>query len=963
MANTLQIKRGSGTPGSLAAGELGVDVSAKKLYSSDGSSVFQIGSAGAPGVVSLTADGAITAGDTVSLTDEGKVKRTRTDGYGSVDANVDNYYTFQDLDHSSSFAVAYDARRDLAVIGYRDPDNSGYYTTQVLRVTSGGTEFSFGKPTVVYSGSARDSSMVYCEGEGRFLLVYQDASDSDKGKAQILDVAAFGKDDHDAATHEYRVVGQSEVNAFTSGGDCLDPAVAWDVGLQRIVVAYSDATDGYLQIGQIVSSSLPSHYPSFGTRIKIHDAAPLNRCSIATNGSGKGLIFFADEGNSNYGSIYPFNIDEASDLTPTAGSLATMVSYAVATAKDDGAGENILYDPHRNQFYFAFFKNSDKELYIGSVTLDDWDTNKATVIKGSSAASNWGQSATGHGATLLRNPLDCTYMVAWGENSGTDGRIGQLFPGYRQNTDENNDEEHVISNIRMAYLNGFYHEKSHRTILFSASGDSKDHLAVHSVRATESNADQFFGIAQADISTGTAGNIIPYGSIDEVNGGLSAICGPTCRFGNRFDAEEFAGGSAVYDSTNDAVVIFYQDSGNSNYGTAVVGKVDPINNTISFGTPVAFNSSTTSFTANSSVYDPDAGRVVAFYTVSNKGYAIVGNVSNNTISFGTAVQFNGTDNVYEPSTAYDTNTDRIGVFYSNNNASLDGAVATVTAGTNAISFGSATAFYNPSADASLVHNAVFMNSHNKIFVNYGDPDNSNRGTGIVATITGGTTNSVAFGTAANYNTNGPDHANNSIAVWDSTNNKLCIFFENEADSDRASLVVATVSGTTISYGSILDYDLARTANASEYKGSFDSDTGNILFMCRHTNQEVNQYPGYQQTAFVARVSGTSAIVSRQISGTTGYHYANLVYDSTSKRHVEFGKLTNTEWGTGKTSAFDPSYAKVWQVGFIPGEDHYVQGSGAIIAADKHQSNLKSTLIKAGVGLSKTKILLKGAKYG
>ena len=215
MANTLQIKRGSGTPGSLAAGELGVDVSAKKLYSSDGSSVFQIGSAGAPGVVSLTADGAITAGDTVSLTDEGKVKRTRTDGYGSVDANVDNYYTFQDLDHTSSFAVAYDSRRDLAVIGYKDPDNSSYYTTQVLRITAGGTEFSFGKPTVIHSANTQDSSMVYCEGEGRFLIVYQDNADSDKGKAQILDVVAFGKDDHDAATHEYRVVGQSDVN--TSG--------------------------------------------------------------------------------------------------------------------------------------------------------------------------------------------------------------------------------------------------------------------------------------------------------------------------------------------------------------------------------------------------------------------------------------------------------------------------------------------------------------------------------------------------------------------------------------------------------------------------------------------------------------------------------------------------------------------------------------------------------------------------
>ena len=958
MANTLQIKRGSGTPSSLAAGELGVDTSAKKLYSSDGSSVFQIGSAGAPGVLSLTADGNITAGDTVSLTDEGKVKRTRTDGYGSVDTNVDNYSIIWDGLSDASFA--YDKIRNILVFVFRDDSNSEYLTAVVYTMQKG-NKFSESKKFVLKSEAMGTHTMstVYCEGPGKFVTCFKRDAD---GSPHLIafDVVAHGKDDWEAEVHQ--LVGASsgdilEVHNVT----CNYVSLAWDVGLQRLVVAYQSESpqDGYIAIAKFLGTAASDL--AVGTPLKWKDSGPSNAIGLATNGFGKGVMFYKDENTSSYGYFMPFSIDPASDMTPTVGTATSFLSAAITTDAEN-RHSNTLYDPNRNQFYYAYCLNSNGEVNVASVTLDDFDTANSHVIKGNSSASNWGSGASGEKPLIIYNPLDGSQLTVWGE--GTLGKMGQQVPGFRQNTNDISDEEHTISNVLIRWIGGFYNEKSHRTWLLGYDS-ANSQMTIHNVRGTESNADQFFGIAQADISSGTAGNIIPYGSIDEVNGGLSAICGPTCRFGNRFDAEEFASGSAVYDSTNDAVVIFYQDSGNSNYGTAVVGKIDPVNNTISFGTPVAFNSSSTDFTANSSVYDPDAGRVVAFYTVSNKGYAIVGNVSNNTISFGTAVQFNGTDNVYDPCTAYDTNTDRIGVFYSNNNASLDGAVATVTAGTNAISFGSATTFYDPSASAGIVHNAVFMDSHNKIFVNYADPDNSKRGTGIVATITGGTTNSVAFGTASNYSTDGPDHSKNSIAVWDSTNNKLCIFFENEADSDRASLVVATVSGTTISYGSILDYDLARTASAAEYKGSFDPDTGNILFMCRHTNQEVIRYPAYQQVAFVARVSGTAstATVSRQISGTTGYHYANLVYDSTSKRHVEFGKLTNTEWGTGKTSAFDPSYAKVWQVGFIPGEDHYVQGSGAIIAADKHQSNLKSTLIKAGVGLSKTKILLKGAKYG
>ena len=48
--------------------------------------------------------------------------------------------------------------------------------------------------------------------------------------------------------------------------------------------------------------------------------------------------------------------------------------------------------------------------------------------------------------------------------------------------------------------------------------------------------------------------------------------------------------AATFDSTNNKVVIAYQDDGNSNYGTAVVGTVS--GTSITFGTPVVFESAT-----------------------------------------------------------------------------------------------------------------------------------------------------------------------------------------------------------------------------------------------------------------------------------------------------------------------------------------------------------------------------------
>ena len=97
--------------------------------------------------------------------------------------------------------------------------------------------------------------------------------------------------------------------------------------------------------------------------------------------------------------------------------------------------------------------------------------------------------------------------------------------------------------------------------------------------------------------------------------------------------------ASVFDSSNNKVVFCYSDYGNSGYGTAVVGTVS--GTTISFGTPVVFESASTG-TEVSAVFDSSNNKVVIAYQDagnSTYGTAIVGTVSGDSISFGSAAVF------------------------------------------------------------------------------------------------------------------------------------------------------------------------------------------------------------------------------------------------------------------------------------------------------------------------------------
>ena len=141
------------------------------------------------------------------------------------------------------------------------------------------------------------------------------------------------------------------------------------------------------------------------------------------------------------------------------------------------------------------------------------------------------------------------------------------------------------------------------------------------------------------------------------------------------------------------VVIVCKDGNNSQYGTAFVGTVS--GTSISFGSAVVFNSGNTEDT--SVAYDSTNGKVVVTYkdaADSNKGKAIVGTVSGTSISFGTPVVFNASS-TSQTNAVFDNDSDKVIISYAE--ASAGAYFRPVTVSGNTVSVGSSNIFYQVSA--------------------------------------------------------------------------------------------------------------------------------------------------------------------------------------------------------------------------------------------------------------------------
>jgi hypothetical protein len=423
--------------------------------------------------------------------------------------------------------------------------------------------------------------------------------------------------------------------------------------------------------------------------------------------------------------------------------------------------------------------------------------------------------------------------------------------------------------------------------------------------------------------------------------------------------------AATFDSNSNKIVIAYRDSGNSNYGTAMVGTIS--GNSISFGSEYIFNSGESNYDAIT--FDSNSNKVVIAYRDGGNldyGHAIVGTVSGNSISFGSETVFYAANTTHIAIT-FDSNSNKVVIALTNNNTGYGWGIVGTVSGTS-ISFGSETVFNSGSTQKTSM---TFDSNSNKVVIAYSDWGNSSRGTSIVGTVSG---TSISFGSETVFNSGSTDH---TATTFDSNSNKVVIAYKDEGNSSYGTAIVGTVSGTSISFGSEAVFN---SGNSSWFSATFDPNVNKIVIAYGDGG---NSNRG---TGVVGTVSGTSITFGSEVvfnSGSTTY--MGSAFDSNLNKSVMVYQDTgNLTYGTAvvwrnagaypatnlttdnyigiSDGAYSDTATATIQVvgatddaqsGLTTGSKHYVQENGTLGTTPADPS------VYAGIALSATKLLIKG----
>ena len=199
------------------------------------------------------------------------------------------------------------------------------------------------------------------------------------------------------------------------------------------------------------------------------------------------------------------------------------------------------------------------------------------------------------------------------------------------------------------------------------------------------------------------------------------------------------------------------------------------------------------------VYDTANSKVVFVYEDDQTPNARVGTVSGTSISFGSEVRFQATFPATAISTVYDPDTGKIVVAYVCRD---EGRVVIGTVSGTGISFGTPVVFHGGSTDSLHGIKAVYDTANNKVVIAYHDAAVA-RGQAIVGTVSG---TSISFGSAVEFS-NGASVRNQYSTLtmaFDSTAGKVIIAYVS-GSNNRGYATVGTVSGTNISFATPVEF--------------------------------------------------------------------------------------------------------------------------------------------------------------
>lgn len=586
-------------------------------------------------------------------------------------------------------------------------------------------------------------------------------------------------------------------------------------------------------------------------------------------------------------------------ITGQSGSVGTKVVFEAATSTAMAG----TYDSANNKVVFLY--NDYGNSYYGTAIVG---TVSGTAITfGSAVVFNSGSTVQ----------FDITFdsnvnKVVIGFRDGGNGNAGAGIVGTVSGTSISFGSEYVfISSCQ--YVAATFDSNSNK-VVFGYRHHTTDYAMA--IVATVSGTAISYGSEATAHSVSSAYNAVTFDSNSNkvvltcrqaTDGAgvavVGTVSGTSISFGTAVTYVASLQSSATYhptfDSNSNKVVIGYSDSGNSNYGTAIVGTVS--GTSISFGTPVVFDGAGNALFV-ATVFDSVSNKIVISYrddSVSNSGTVITGTVS------GTSISFSGKQ-VYASSSTdiaavFDVNANAtVSAYYDGTNSNYGTASVTTTAFTNATSFIGITdqaissaatgkvvckggAITNtgliplaPVAGIPVVFKAsrlnqtvsTFDSANNKIVIVYKDYTNSSYGTAIVGTVSG---SSISFGSPAVFS--GTNAISLPSCVFDPSSNKVVIGY---SQGSTGVAIVGTVSGTSISFGSAVTFETGDSVEFTCF--AYDANAQKVVMA----------YRGVSNYAYslVGTVSGTSISFGTKVTFFSAYAEAlAITYDANAQKVV------------------------------------------------------------------------------
>jgi len=419
--------------------------------------------------------------------------------------------------------------------------------------------------------------------------------------------------------------------------------------------------------------------------------------------------------------------------------------------------------------------------------------------------------------------------------------------------------------------------------------------------------------------------------------------------------------ATVYDSNSNKVVIAYEDRDLSTEGTAIVGTVS--GETITFGTPVSFSSGGVRDVG--ATFDSTNNKVVICYNDTDNsqyGTGIIGTVSGTSISFGTPEVFESNTS-YGMKLAYDPNSNDIVIAYRANIASNQGKCAVCSVSGTSLQRSDTVTFTN---DLGTSIDIQFDSNLNKFLIVYTDEDNSNYGTARVGTISGGTT--LSLGTPFVFNASNSYPFSLS---FDTTANKFLLVYRDIGDNLYGKARVATISGSSVSFGTEVTFFSDRVDSLTSSYDPVENKT--LVIVGSQTAAEKIATATISGTSVTFGTLGDFTDGSSQFGSVYDPDEGKVVFamysNDLASGSAAVGKFTSASTnltsenyiGIAKGAAADTAIATVQtgcsindaQSGLTAGQDYYVQADGTLGLTPADPSVL------AGTAVSATKLIVKG----